>query len=236
MSHRDLHPVLLYSSRLLTGAKISGGGQRVKAAKPSRSCPVGRARGGGRGWTTLSVRRSPRRSRRSRQPGLEPGLQFTLVQLWMSDRSALTMVVIARIIRTANMAAGPSASTPNPSRSHITGCSARTQSLRGTLRPRTRVGVRCSWRRSPATQGSQRVAGCRASRSAPVAFQAMRSGHSRLQTRWASGSVTSLFRRIRGVAAWCQAWPGRPAGCKTMAGGGLMWPDVCRHWLPVWLP
>jgi hypothetical protein len=45
-----------------------------------------------------------------------------------------------------------------------------------------------------------------------------------------------LHTDIRGVAACCQARPGRPAGCKTMAGGCPMWPDVCRHWLPVWLP
>jgi hypothetical protein len=114
MSHRDLRPVPPYSSPLLTGAKISGGGSGSKLRSHRAAAPVGRARGGGRGWTTLSVRRSPRRSRRSRQPGLEPGLQFALVQLWMSDRRAPTMVVIARIIRTANMAAGPSASTPNP--------------------------------------------------------------------------------------------------------------------------
>jgi len=43
-----------------------------------------------------------------------------------------------------------------------------------------------------------------------------------------------LHTDIRGVAACCQARPGRPAGCKTMAGGCLMWPDVCRRWLPVW--
>src|SRR4029077_20219759 len=34
------------------------------------------------------------------------------------------------------------ASTPDPNRSQITGCSARTQNLSGTLRPRTRVVMR----------------------------------------------------------------------------------------------
>jgi len=59
------------------------------------------------------------------------------------------------------------------------------------------------------------------------------------QNWWSGAGRTAglrRFRRIRGVAACCQAWPGRPAGCKTMAGGCLMWPDVCRRWLPVWLP
>jgi hypothetical protein len=56
---------------------------------------------------------------------------------------------------------------------------------------------------------------------------------------WSGAGRTAglpLFRRIRGVAAYCWVWPGGRSSCGNNARCRLTWRDVCRRWLPVWLP
>ncbi len=214
----------------------------------------------GKGVSTRSRTGSPV-PRAERHPRI-PGSDASLPAPCGSDFSS---TMTSRAYKPTAAATGPTEFRPDPAQPHqvrawhphpppriMPGQRAPSKAVCATggsaARPRTAprtggsacVSAAPQARLSPPRLGDRRACGCSrtttgvTASSGQLTAPAARRGHTIDQL------LGSLTFRFSGASAASLRGAGRrligQLAAETMARGCLMWPDVCRHWLPVWLP